>query len=123
MDIEQGKNREVGYGKPPDETKFKPGQTGNPKGRGKGSVSLKKLLEKKLREVAKQDKEGRKYGELIVEATILQAMKGNGQALKTIWEYIEGKVTQPMEHTGKDGGPMVLRVVYDDAPAQIDDDV
>lgn len=31
------KQYEVGYGKPPKKTKFKPGQSGNPKGRTKGS--------------------------------------------------------------------------------------
>lgn len=31
------KQYEVGYGKPPKKTQFKPGQSGNPKGRTKGS--------------------------------------------------------------------------------------
>lgn len=35
--------QKVGYGKPPDEHKFKPGQCGNPKGRPKGSRNLKAL--------------------------------------------------------------------------------
>jgi hypothetical protein len=97
MDEKQGENREVGNCKPPKDKQFKPGRSGNPKGRGKGNVSLKKLLQQKLKEVARQDKEGRKYAELIVEATILQAMKGNGAALKMVWETIEGKITQPVE--------------------------
>jgi Family of unknown function (DUF5681) len=36
---------EVGYGRPPRHSRFKPGQSGNPKGRPKGSKSLKTLLE------------------------------------------------------------------------------
>ena len=34
----------VGYKKPPEETRFKPGQSGNPKGRPKGAKSIATLL-------------------------------------------------------------------------------
>lgn len=37
---------EVGYGKPPKAYQFKPGQSGNPKGRPKGPGSLHKLIAK-----------------------------------------------------------------------------
>lgn len=40
---------EVGYCKPPRHTRFKPGQSGNPKGRRKGSRGLKTDLEAELR--------------------------------------------------------------------------
>ena len=39
---------EVGYGKPPTHTRFKPGQSGNPKGRRKGVRNLKSVLEEEL---------------------------------------------------------------------------
>jgi hypothetical protein len=38
----------VGYRNPPKLTRFKKGQTGNPKGRPKGSVSLQQLIRKYL---------------------------------------------------------------------------
>jgi Family of unknown function (DUF5681) len=38
----------VGYGRPPEATRFKPGQSGNPKGRPKGSKSLTTLFIKEL---------------------------------------------------------------------------
>jgi hypothetical protein len=38
----------VGYGKPPEHGKFKPGKSGNDKGRPKGRISTARLLEKHL---------------------------------------------------------------------------
>ena len=40
----------VGYGRPPQHTRFKPGQSGNPKGRPKGTINLKTDLMEELSE-------------------------------------------------------------------------
>jgi uncharacterized protein DUF5681 len=42
-------NYSVGYGRPPEETRFKPGQSGNRKGRPKGSKNLTTLVTEELR--------------------------------------------------------------------------
>jgi Family of unknown function (DUF5681) len=38
----------VGYGRPPVESRFQPGSSGNPRGRGKGSKNLKTLIRKAM---------------------------------------------------------------------------
>jgi hypothetical protein len=39
---------EVGYGKPPKDTRFKPGQSGNPRGRPKGRLNASEVLSREL---------------------------------------------------------------------------
>ena len=41
---------EVGYGKPPQHSRFKPGQSGNPKGRKKGARGFKTLVKEVIEE-------------------------------------------------------------------------
>jgi hypothetical protein len=41
-------HRSVGYGRPPAHSRFRPGRSGNPKGRPKGSRSAKALLDQAL---------------------------------------------------------------------------
>jgi hypothetical protein len=44
------KHYEVGYGKPPRQTRFRKGQSGNPRGRSPGAKNLKTLLNDALNE-------------------------------------------------------------------------
>jgi Family of unknown function (DUF5681) len=47
---DEGLGYEVGYAKPPRHTRFKPGQSGNPKGHRRGSRNLKTIIEDALDE-------------------------------------------------------------------------
>jgi hypothetical protein len=50
MPPDQKRDYEVGHGKPPRHTRFKKGQSGNPRGRPKGSKNLPTLLTEALNE-------------------------------------------------------------------------
>ena len=51
---------EVGYGKPPEDTRFEKGQSGNPRGRPKGAKSWKALLDEVLDEKIAINVKGKK---------------------------------------------------------------
>jgi hypothetical protein len=79
---------EVGYGKPPKHTRFKKGQSGNPKGRPKGSKNFGTDLWEELNERI----EIRENGKLkrvtkqraIVKTNVAQAAQGNHRAYQNL---------------------------------------
>lgn len=75
---------EVGYGRPPAATRFKPGQSGNPKGRRKGRRNLKTDLIEELTQRILVTENGRQVRHtkqrLLVKALLAQALKGDTRA-------------------------------------------
>lgn len=84
---------EVGYGKPPASTRFRPGQSGNPKGRPKGARNkLPGLQEERLKTIVLQEayraikvRDGNRnvsvpMATAIVRALAVNAAKGNNRA-------------------------------------------
>jgi hypothetical protein len=75
---------EVGYGKPPRDTQFKPGQTGNRRGREKESKNLKTDLTEELSEQITLREGGRAIRiskrRALVKSAITLAIKGDPRA-------------------------------------------
>ena len=75
----------IGYKKPPKHTQFKPGHSGNPKGRPKAAKSLRTIARETLTsKVAVRTAVGEKRMsriEAVLHKTVEQAMKGNPRAL------------------------------------------
>jgi Family of unknown function (DUF5681) len=71
----------VGYCSPPVHSRFKPGQSGNPKGRAKGSQNLKTLFTKVLNEQIslREGSEVKKISkaEALVRGMVVGALKGD----------------------------------------------
>ena len=86
----------VGRGKPPAHSRFKPGQSGNPGGRKKGSRNMKNVLEEILLEEIEMTENGRKRSVSLLEALIKRAvqegLRGDLRAIKDLLDRYERHV-------------------------------
>ena len=93
---------DVGYGKPPIGTRFKPGQSGNPNGRPKGSKNkLPALNEERLKSIILQEayrtikvRDGDKnvsvpMATAVVRSVALNAAKGNNRAAALFTQMVK----------------------------------
>jgi len=78
----------VGYRRPPTHSRFKPGQSGNPRGRPKGAKNIDTLCRSLLsRKVTIQEHGGRRRVsavEAILLASIQRAVRGDNRAAKLL---------------------------------------
>ena len=89
------------------------------KGRPKGSLSLTNEIKKVLE--GEDEASKKPIIELLAIAATKQAMKGNAAYFKEIIDRLEGKVTDKIEQTGKDGGPLTFRVIYEEQDDSCED--
>ncbi|MBI4459648.1 MAG: hypothetical protein HY648_06285 [Acidobacteria bacterium] len=89
----------INYGRPspPVETRWKPGQSGNPKGRPKKEESIVGLLKDLVNALCPTDPERRSYAELLVRSLVHQGLKGNLGAIKEVFNRLVGRVPFPIE--------------------------
>ena len=80
--------------------RWKKGQSGNPSGRPK-SKTLSDAYKSKLEELVPNDSEGRTWAELIAEAQVRDAVRGNVQAAREIADRTEGRARQAIEFEDK----------------------
>jgi hypothetical protein len=83
-----GDDEDVGYQRPPKSTRFKPGQTGNPKGRPKNVRNFKTDLRDELSELitVRENGQERRITKLraLVKALVAAAIKGDMRAANAI---------------------------------------
>lgn len=92
---------EVGYGKPPKETRFKPGKSGNPAGRPKGAKNRQPALnEERLKTIILEEayrtitvNDGQRpvtvpMAQAIVRSLAVNAAKGNGRAQRLFTDMV-----------------------------------
>jgi len=91
---EQGDNKEkIGNKNPPKEFQWKPGQSGNPKGRPK--FSLVSILKELLQEVPEGKKEMK--AKVLMREAIEKAMEGDTFMLRDIINRIDGMPRQGID--------------------------
>jgi hypothetical protein len=90
----------VGYGKPPKATRFPPGQSGNPKGRRKGTRNFGTHLRAELAEriTVQEGGKTKQIDKLLamIKSAINNSIKGNPRALREVLTMME-KAGLPFE--------------------------
>jgi len=87
-------NSAVGYRRPPVNRQFKPGQSGNPRGRPKGSKNFPTMFAEAMsRPVTVRDKKGKirtlSKQELMVEVMVNKALAGDPKAFAMVVQFAE----------------------------------
>jgi len=93
----------VGYSNPPKHTRFKTGQSGNPRGRPKGALNMATVLNRTLREkVVIEENDKRKTVsklEAAIAELVRKATSGDGQAIRYLCQLVvsaeERSVVEP----------------------------
>ena len=94
MSSDTQRDYEVGYGKPPRHTRFKPGRSGNPRGRPSGSKNLATVLSEALNEPVIVAEDGRRRKitkrQAIIKQLVNRSAKADLRATKILIDIIQG---------------------------------
>jgi hypothetical protein len=91
-------------GIPPEHSKFKKGQSGNPNGRPRKLPELDKLLA----DVLGEEKDGVTAGEAILKAIRARAAKGDVRAAELLLDRAYGKPKQSIDNNITTTEPLVI---------------
>ena len=94
-DKENKKEYEVGYKRPPREYQFKPGQSGNPKGRPKKNKSFAEDIKDEMNELIQIQEQGKlkkiTKQTALIKRLITDALSGKASAIKLLFPVLLSK--------------------------------
>jgi hypothetical protein len=109
---------DIGYGKPPSATRFKPGTSGNPKGRPKRDQSLGRIVNDVLEAPVEYNENGRKRTatrrEVTLKSLILRATQGDVGAA----EILQRKRARALRRSDTGFKQLLIRDWLPDYPGQ-----
>jgi hypothetical protein len=95
---------EVGYGKPPRHSRFRQGESGNPRGRPRGASNLATLLDRALNERVVVSENGRRKRitkrEAVLKQLVNKAASGDPKSIYLLlaeMRQVEGREAPPAE--------------------------
>jgi len=108
MPTDRKSDYEVGYGKPPLHTRFKKGQSGNPRGRPRGSKNMATLVGEALDEKVTVTDNGRRRKVSKREIIVTQLVNRSAQADLKAMQILLGMVQEIERRTGAPTEPTSL---------------
>jgi Family of unknown function (DUF5681) len=104
-------NYSVGYGRPPVDSRFKKGQSGNPTGRPKGTPNLSTVLQKTLSERVVVNENGKRKTiskmQAFVKQLVNKAASGDLRAAAQVTEILKS-IEQNADQDPQEKGPNEL---------------
>lgn len=101
MSADAEKGYEVGYGRPPKSTQFKKGQSGNPKGRAKGSKNYRTMLFEELRQTVTIVEDGQRKSmtklEVMLRNLTNKAAKGDPRSIEQVLKQLQQMLPETRE--------------------------
>jgi hypothetical protein len=98
-------NERVGYGRPPMTTRFRPGQSGNPRGRPKGARNLGTVIAAALSERVAINENGRRRRITKLEASVKQlvnrAASGEARATQLLLALVQANEARPAQQDAR----------------------
>ena len=121
---DQADNDAVGYGRPPKHSRFKPGRSGNPRGRPRKTRSIEAMIKRELDQTVKITEGGRELRiskrEAIIKQFVNRALKGDAKPLQLMLAHFEKhKDIEPFTATAADDAELLKAL---GAPRPGDDD-
>ena len=96
-----GDDERVGYGRPPRATRFRPGQSGNPRGRPKGARNLSTVVAAALNEKVAVNENGRRRRIIKLDAAVKQlvnrAASGEMRATQLVLALAQANESRPAQ--------------------------
>ncbi|MGE0773780.1 MAG: DUF5681 domain-containing protein [Sphingomonadaceae bacterium] len=98
---DQGDEDSVGYGRPPAHSRWKKGQSGNPKGRVKGQRNLKTDLREELGEIIRFSENGTARGitkqRALLKSLTARGIKGDARSAQIVLALVKELLDQDAE--------------------------
>ena len=116
---EPSETEAVGYKRPPSKTQFKPGKSGNPRGRPKRKVDMSESLNSALDEKIIVPETGKVLTKLeaFVHSTLNRVLQGDAKAIPALVRLLnQTEQFKPIPIPGQMTGVVVIRPDYFDDP-------